>query len=391
MSVAVNLPKGMPGPVFDAHTDSLMRAADLGQDLAIRGEGHLDLVRAEEGGLGTVVLVCWPDPEHHPPLEPGRGGPKAGPSASRRRTDELLDAFHRLMESAPDRVRWAGNGEHARLAREAGCVAAIPGIEGGHAIDESLDVLEAFFRRGVRVLTLVWNNHLSWARSCRDGAGPTIPAGLSDFGRRVVGRMNELGMVVDVSHAGERTFYDALEASSQPVIASHSACRTLSDHPRNLTDDQLRALAASGGVMGIVFCTHFLDCEEASLEFDRSASAEWKATETMHPTEQFFARGEILQAVMPPFPMQKVVDHIAHAADVAGVEHVGIGSDFDGIYRRPAGLEDVSGFPRLGAALLEHGFSREEVKLIFGGNLGDLFARVTGPGTEAHRTELAVP
>src|SRR5688500_12497781 len=159
-------------PVFDAHVDSLQLAVDLGADLGRRGRGHLDLVRGREGGLGSVVLVCWPDAKYA----------QAGPGASFERTNALLGAFHRLAASRSEQVRWAGNGELAREARAAGCVAGIPGIEGGHAIEERLEHLEHFFAHGVRVLTLVWNNHLSWIRSCREGAGEHVPAGLSAFG-----------------------------------------------------------------------------------------------------------------------------------------------------------------------------------------------------------------
>lgn len=372
-----NPPPGLPGPVFDAHVDSLARAVDLGEDLTQAGSGHLDLPRAAAGGLGTVVMACWPDPEHFPPHAPGQGGPAAPPSAARLRTEALLDAYDELLARAPDKVLAVGDGRDLQRARASGRLGVVAGIEGGHALDESLAVLEHFYRRGVRVLTLTWNNHISWARSCCAGAGPEIPAGLSEFGRAIVRRMNELGMVIDLSHVGEQTFYDALETSGQPLIASHSACRSLSDHPRNLDDDQLRALAAKGGVIGIVFCTLFLDRKVGADEFAIAETAAWRATEELAPTERFFARGDLLQATLPPFPMQPVVDHIVHAAEIMGVEHVGLGSDFDGIFRRPAGLEDVTGFPRLAAALLDHGFTREDVSRILGGNLSDLFARIT--------------
>jgi membrane dipeptidase len=360
-------------PVFDAHVDSLQLALDLGCDLGTRSPGHLDLPRALAGGLASLVFVSWVDPLY---IEPERGG-------ARRRTDALLDQFQQLLEGHPEFVLWAGNGEHLRAARRSGRLAAIAGIEGGHSIEESLDTLEHFFRRGVRVMTLVWNNHLSWIRSCRDGAGPGTPEGLSAFGLDVVRSMNRLGMLVDLSHAGERAFFDALETSDRPLIASHSGCRAVNDHPRNLSDDQLRALAAAGGVVGIVFCTPFLDRAAAEAEAALRESAEYRGLRGSNETETFLLQGQFLQREAPPLPLERVVDHLLHAVEIAGIEHVGLGSDFDGIQRTPAGLEDASAYPRLAAALRARGFDEQELALVLGGNMERVFAAATGPGTRA--------
>ncbi|MDP6408376.1 MAG: dipeptidase [Planctomycetota bacterium] len=360
-----------PLSVFDAHVDSLQRAVDLGCDLGRAGRGHLDLERGRVGGLGAVVLVCWVEPCW---IET---------TGARARTEVLLDAFHDLLERHPDRVRFAGNGREVEEARSAGVVAAIAGIEGGHSIEESLDTLEHFFERGVRVMTLVWNNHLSWIRSCQPGAGAGVPAGLSDFGRSVVRRMNELGMVVDLSHAGERSFHDALEASERPVIASHSACRALHDHPRNLTDGQLRALAAHGGVCGIVFLPSFLDAE-ARAEAERVRATEaYRDIDCVDPAERALDRNAYLQRTVRPLSLERVADHALHAIEVAGIEHVGIGSDFDGIDHTPEGLEDASRYPALAAALARRGLAREELELVCGANMRRVFAAATGPGTHA--------
>lgn len=359
-------------PVFDAHADSLQLACDLGRDLAEEGPGHLDLARGRAGGLGELVCVCWADAKF-----------AATPGASRARTRELLAAFHRLAAARADALAWAGNGELAAAARARGAVAGIPGIEGGHSIEGSLDELEAFFRHGVRVLTLVWNNHLPWIRSCQDGAGAGVPAGLNDFGRAVVRRMNELGMVVDLSHAGRRSFHDALEASTRPVIASHSGCTTLHDHPRNLDDGQLRALAANGGVVGIVFCTAFLDAGAREAQRAACESAEYKALRGANDTELFLRQGEWLQARLPALSIERVADHVVHAVESAGIDHVGLGSDFDGILHTPAGLEDARGYPRLAQALAARGFGTEDLRKVLGGNMRRVFAQVTGPGTAA--------
>jgi membrane dipeptidase len=364
-------------PVFDAHADSLQLACDLGRDLAQEGAGHLDLARGRAGGLGELVCVCWADAKY-----------AATPGASRARTRELLAAFQRQATARPDALAWAGNGELALAARARGAVAGIPGIEGGHSIEESLDELEAFFRHGVRVLTLVWNNHLSWIRSCQDGAGAGVPAGLNDFGRAVVRRMNELGMVVDLSHAGRRSFHDALEASDKPVIASHSGCTALHDHPRNLDDAQLRALGANGGVVGIVFCTAFLDAGARQAQRAACESAGYKALRGANDTELFLRQGEWLQARLPPLSIERVADHVCHAVETAGIDHVGLGSDFDGILHTPAGLEDARGYPRLAQALARRGFGAEDLRKVLGGNLRRVFAAVTGPGTAAASAAL---
>lgn len=364
-------------PVFDAHADSLQLACDLGRDLAQAGPGQLDLARGREGGLGDLVCVCWADAKF-----------AATSGASRERTRALLSAFHRLVADRPAAIEWAGNGELARAARARGAVAGIPGIEGGHSIEESLDELEAFFRHGVRVLTLVWNNHLSWIRSCQAGAGAGVPEGLNDFGRAVVRRMNELGMVVDLSHAGRRSFHDALEASTRPVIASHSGCTTLHDHPRNLDDGQLRALASNGGVVGIVFCTAFLDAGTREAQRAACEEAQYKALCGANDTELFLRQGEWLQRRLRPLSVERVADHVCHAIEVAGIDHVGLGSDFDGILHTPAGLEDASGYPRLAQALAARGLGEEDLRKVLGGNMRRVFTQVTGPGTAAANAAL---
>jgi membrane dipeptidase len=283
-------------------------------------------------------------------------------------------------------LAWAGNGELRRAARASGRIAGIPGIEGGHSIERSLDHLHEFFELGVRVLTLVWNNHLPWIRSCQPGAGADVPKGLDAFGRSVVRTMNELGMLVDVSHAGERAFFEALDASSAPVIASHSACKAIHGHQRNLTDDQLRALRDHGGVVGIVFCTAFLKDEAQREDARVRESAEYRALAGANDTDVFLLQGELLQRAAEPLSMEVVLDHVSHAAEVAGVEHVGLGSDYDGIGRTPQGLEDASCYGRIADGLLRRGFGASDVRAILGGNMERVYARATGGGEAARRT-----
>lgn len=365
--------------VFDAHVDSLQKSLDLGQDLGLEGPGHLDLERAAAGGLGSVVFVCWCHPSHI----------EKGPHGARDRTRGLLGEFHRLIARHPERVRFAGNGAALRAAHAAGCVGGIPGIEGGHSIEESLEQLEWFFERGVRVMGLVWNNHLSWIRSCQPGAGANVPAGMNAFGREVVRRMNELGMLVDLSHAGERSFYDALEAGAQPAIASHSGCKSLHDHPRNLTDEQLRELARHGGVVGIVFYPTFLSAEAQAEDVRlRKSEAYRSLCVGLGETEAWLRRSEWLQREARPLDADVVIDHICHAVEIAGVDHVGLGSDYDGIERAPRGLEHAGCYGLIAERLRARGFHGADVAKILGGNMQRVFERATAQGTRAWEAEL---
>ena len=365
-------------PVFDAHVDSLQRQLDLEHDLGTRTQGHLDLVRGREGGLGSMVFVNWVDPKY---IAPELGG--AG-----QRTRELLREFHRLLRAHPNELAFAGNGRLLLEARAAGKLAGIPGIEGGHSIEERLDELVWFFEHGVRVLTLVWNNHLPWIRSCQPGAGAGIPEGLSAFGRSVVRTMNELGMLVDLSHASERAFFDALETTSKPVIASHSGCKALHGHQRNLTDEQLRALKHNGGVVGIVFCVPFLSQQGFDEDARWRASEGYKSLAGRNATELFLRQGEYLQEKAEPLPLEVLVEHIEHVVEVAGIEHVGLGSDLDGILRTPQGLEDASCYGNLIEKLSQRGFDERELLAICGANMERVFAQATGAGTRAETAAL---
>jgi membrane dipeptidase len=359
-------------PVFDAHVDAIAFATDLGHDLGELSPGQFDLVRAAEGGLGAWVVVCWPDPAHHL-------------ARSFARAAEMLAAAHALAARHPLRFRLVGNGAELDAARAAGSSAGIVGIEGGHALEESVAKLEWFFARGLRVLTLVWNNHLSWIRSCQAGAGAGVPEGLSPFGREVVRRMNALGIVVDLAHAGERAFFDALETSTRPVIASHSGCKSLHDHPRNLTDEQLRALAQQGGVAGIVFHPGFLDAGARAEEARVRALSEYADVPATDPSAKFLARQHVMRERAAPLPAERLVDHVVHAVRIAGIEHVGLGSDYDGIDRGPQWLEDARGYAVLAELLARRGFGDEELAKILGGNMERVFRAATGAGTEAAR------
>lgn len=343
-------------PVFDLHCDALQRSLDMGHDLGGETPGHFDLAKAARGGVRAISLTAWINSTY---------ADEAG--ASKRRTNALLDAADDLFAAHPELIRRVDSVAELEGLPE-GVVGCLLAIEGGHAIEDDLAQLQHYAGRGVRVMTLTWNNHLSWARSCQDGAPAGTPEGLSAFGREVVTRMGELGMRADLSHAAERTFYDALECDGPAPVITHSGCKALSNHPRNVTDDQLRALAERGCVIGIPFATAFLD------ESERAAERAFRKTDAFQSaargglTEAHMHQGNAIQAGLAPFPIEHVVRHVLHALEVAGPAHVAIGSDFDGIDRRPAGLEDASGYPVLLEALAAAGVDEETIAAVAYGN-----------------------
>jgi membrane dipeptidase len=350
-------------PAFDAHTDALQRALDLGHDLLTITRGQFDIPRARAGGCGSAVLVCWVDPAFLA-------------SGAARRARDLIGAGHDLIERSGGAIQLIRGGDDLSEAQSRGAFAALLGIEGGHAIEERLELLEEFHGLGVRVLTLSWNNHLSWIRTCQPGAGPEIPPGLSEFGRRVVRRMDELGMVIDLSHAGEQSFFDTLETTRNPVIASHSGCRALHDHPRNLSDDQLRALARNGGVLGVVFHPGFLDAEARAEEARVRDLPAYRGISHPNETELFLLQSEFMQAEARPLPLARLLEHLEHALRVAGPEHVGLGSDFDGIQRGPQSAQDARSYVQVAAGLLERGHGEGVVKGVLGGNMERVLRKV---------------
>ncbi|MFT7486029.1 MAG: membrane dipeptidase [Candidatus Paceibacteria bacterium] len=345
--------------VFDAHVDTLQLALDMGVDLAGSSPGQLDLKRARAGGLGGVVMTAWVDPRS---CEEGRGGAGA-------RAERLFDTLHELVGRVPEQVGLVRTVADWNELRSSGRLAIIAGIEGGHPLEDSIERLEAFFERGLRVLNLVWNNHLSWARTCQPGAAPNIPEGLNSFGRCIVRRMDELGIVIDLSHSGPRTLFDALEATSNPTIASHSGCSALQDHVRNLTDDQLRAIAAGGGVIGVPFLPSFLDASAAEESAKLRATDGYRSLRAASSAELEVKRTNYMKEMMTPLAIERLVDHIEHIAEVAGIEHVGLGSDFDGITTTVEGLEDAASYCRLVDPLRTRGFSAEDVARVLGKNM----------------------
>ena len=352
--------------VMDTHCDTLMKVLDDGIDLGKRQEeGHIDFPRAKEGGLDVQVFAIWVGPEYWP-------------DKAKKRALDMIDAFDATVTANPNDVVHVRTVKEARQVVHDGKLAAFLGIEGGHAIEDDVSNLKLFADRGVRYMTLTWWNNTNWA----DGSGDKPKhGGLSEKGKEIVREMNRLGMIVDISHAADTTFYDALEVTTKPVIASHSDTRVLSDHHRNMDDDMLRALAKNGGVIGINFVAGFLDTEFrlGREELKKKLAPEFKKIDAKYPKGSIKARKERWRFLgeesrkLPPVSIDKVIDHIDHAVKIAGIDHVGIGSDFDGFGVGPAELVDCSKLPMITGKLLDRGYSEEDIHKLMGGNFLRVF------------------
>lgn len=297
---------------------------------------------------------------------------------SARRTLDMIDSVYRAVERHPRDLMFAISVADIRRAKRTGKVAALMGIEGGHAIEDSLPALREFYRLGVRYMTLTWNNTNNWADA---GRGEKRHNGLSDFGKDVVREMNRLGMLVDVSHVSDKTMSDALDISKAPIIASHSSARALSDVPRNIPDDLLKRIAKNGGVVHINFYTVFVDAKTVapqSAERDRRLKAQQDAIDEKYKNdpERRAEESDKLEAAhpLPPLPISKLIDHIDHIVKVAGIDHVGIGADFDGANDMPEGAQDVSMLPNITYELLKRGYSERDIRKILGENFLRAFA-----------------
>jgi membrane dipeptidase len=325
--------------VIDTHNDITSPITDEGFDLGARdGSGKIqtDIPRMKEGGLGAEFFAIYVAAKYA----------KEGGAA--RRALDMIDGVHEQARRHPESLEMAFTADDIRRIHKSGKTAALMGIEGGHAIEDSLSALRQFYKLGVRYMTLTHTNTNNWADSAGGIGNPPEKrhGGLSDFGREVVREMNRMGMMVDISHVGDETFQDAIETSQAPLIASHSSCRALTNVPRNLTDDMLRALAKNGGVVMINFYAGFVNTDYAKP----GAPAPTKTANTA--------------------TMDMLMQHFEHAIKVAGIDHVGIGSDFDGVDGLlPTGMEDVSKLPTITYELLKRGYSEADVKKVLGENL----------------------
>jgi membrane dipeptidase len=363
--------------VFDTHADTPQRLLFDQFDLAKRdAEGCVDIPRLREGGVGAIFFALWV------PVE------ITGSAATKRARDLLNATLNQIKLYSAD-LSLATTVEDIRAARAYGKIAVLLGIEGGHAIDSDLGILSEFHARGVRYMTLTHNAATEWADSSNDAPRHH---GLTNFGKQVILEMNRLGMLVDVSHVSDATFYDVLRTSRAPVIASHSCCRALCDAPRNLDDAMIKALAAKGGVIHITFHDSFLSQEYATAnrllssdnsEHQRAVNRKFgdneaqKLMEWQRWSDEFIRLGKL-----PQVSWEKIVEHVDYAARLIGADHVGLGSDFDGAFM-PLGMEDASKFPLITEGLLARGYSEADIKKILGENtlrVMDDVARASGCG-----------
>ncbi len=350
--------------VLDGHADTPQRFVDDGWDWvgAPLGMGQLSGETARMGGLHGGFLIAWPQPE-------------AWSGKFAERTAVLIEGIHRQAQRHPEAIRVCRTAAEVRAARQAGCFAAMIGIEGGHAIENSLDRLRDFHREGARYMTLTWANANDWCGSSGVGANSM---GLTEFGRDVVREMNQLGMLVDVSHVSDAAFWDVLETSSAPVIASHSSARALCGAARNLTDEMIQALAAKDGMVMVNFFAAFVsDAWREGWNAIKPAIEEALLPVRERYRRQgepmpYFAEMEVERAfarTLPPVPFSVLVDHFDHMLRVAGPAHVGIGSDFDGIALSVEGMESAADLPKITAGLLERGWHAADLRGMLGENL----------------------
>jgi membrane dipeptidase len=316
---------------------------------------HTDLPRLRQGGVGAQFWSAYV------PAETRKKGTAV------RETLEQIDVIHRLVRRYSNSLELATSTEDILRIRKKGKIASLIGVEGGHSIDNSLGVLRMYHRLGVRYMTLTHTETLDWADSATDEARHN---GLTEFGEQVVREMNRLGMLIDISHVSPDTMKHALRVSKAPIIASHSSAFALSPHPRNVPDDVLKLVARNGGVIMVNFFPGFLTPEGARASQDMFKAARDLHTQYPNPKE-FQAALEQWQKEhpLPPCSVQTVVNHIAHIVKTAGIDHVGLGSDFDGISAVPRQLEDVSCFPHITQELLTRGYNREQIHKILGGNV----------------------
>lgn len=354
--------------VIDMHADTAQRLVDeavnLNRELA---DGHFDLVRMRRGGVSAQFFAVWVNPHYY-----GTGGANAIA-----RADVQIAAVHRLVENSPDAWTLATCAADVRAAKTQGKCAALLGLEGGYAIDNKLANIERYFKMGVRYMSATWTHSTDWAGTSHDGRGRG--RGLNAFGKNVIREMNRLGMTVDVSHVSDKTFRDIIAASRKPVIASHSNARALANVRRNLSDDMIRRVADSNGVVCVVFYPAFLDDKWNALKEAVQGEPETlqalklaRETSSGDAVRERLSLERVYEAAykrLPQVPVARVVDHIEHIVNLVGISHVGLGSDFDGIQATPRDLTSIADYPNITRELLRRGFAEDDIARILGGNV----------------------
>lgn len=347
--------------VVDTHGDILSDQIRSGIDVGTRQpKGNFDLFRAREGGLDVQVFSVWSD---------DKGDFKLA--------NRQIDSLQALIRRHPNLIQQVRTSKELKNAIKKGKMAALFGVEGGHMIEGRLDYLDSLAERGMTYMTLTWNNSTPWASSAADETNNKTSlkqVGLSDQGKSIIKRMNELGVIVDLSHVGEQTFYDAIKASAKPVMASHSSAWKFNHHSRNLKDEQIKAIADNGGVIFVNFYSGFLDStySRKQKEYNQRHAGELaKLTDTYKSKSK--AQAEIDQRYRSELeamraPLSLLIDHIDHMVKLTSADHVGLGADYDGAESYPAMLDDVSGYPHVTEALLKRGYSGKDVMKILGGN-----------------------
>jgi membrane dipeptidase len=353
--------------LVDTHNDIPSTAIDKGVsfDQDLKGTTHSDLQRMKQGGVDVQLFSIFCD------------GSQKDPYAYANREIDTVLAW---TKRNPLQMMEAFNSNAIKTAIKQKKLAVLFGVEGGHMIENDLSKLEALYNRGVRYMTITWNNSTQWATSAADETTPGGALnsegrkGLTMFGRSVIKRMNELGMLVDLSHVGEQTFWDVMAETTKPVLVSHSCAYTLCPHRRNLKDNQIKAVGKNGGVIHLNFYSGFVDSlfEKRSDEFIKRHKAEYDSLLKLNP-ETYVAQFALfekypaeVEAMRPPLSM--LLDHLDHIVQLIGVNHVGMGSDFDGVNSLPKELNDVTDYPLITKGLLERGYSKKDIEKILGGN-----------------------
>ncbi len=349
--------------LIDTHNDILTQAIERGHifDDNLEGKTHSDLLRWKKGGVDVQFFVVWSDGDQKEPYNYAL---------------QQLNIFDAVLKRSPNKVVLARNSTELHTALNENKLAAMLALEGGHMIESDLSKLDAFYKRGVRYMTLTWNNSNSWATSASDETHKKDlkNKGLTNFGKEVIQRMNQLGMLVDISHIGEATFWDVLKASTKPVFASHSNAFALCPHERNLKDDQIKAIAEMDGVIQVNFFSGFLDPNyyENKSAFIKRHKNEYDALisegKHIYIAEEYLFNKYREEVEVFRASFESVIAHIQYIINLVGIDYVGIGSDFDGIESPALQLDDVTTYPLITKALVEKGYSKENITKILGGN-----------------------